>query len=320
MESLNNGIAVVMATYNGSRYLREQLDSILNQSVSVDEIVIVDDCSSDDTIKIINEYRRKYSFIYLIQNVKNIGVVKTFEAAINNCKGQYILFADQDDVWFKDKVEILISNIGDNLLIYSDAVVVDKNLNKVLESNLFFYETAQDFLCFRDYLFGNNVTGCTMMVNRDIFASIIPIPEFRIMFHDQYLALYASYKRKIKRVVIPLMFYRQHDKNVAASFQRVDYQAIIVNSERMMDDLVTIRNLELYQGSDAKNDLSLAIDFFLAMAHKRYPSIKLLLFCKRKFTTKRFFWFIRVACLGEYFAKLNYNLAPLKTKIKKWLS
>lgn len=320
MESLNKKISVVMATYNGSRYLREQLDSILNQSVGVDEIVVVDDCSSDDTIKVINEYRRKYSFIYLIQNVTNIGVVKTFEVAINNCKGQYVLFADQDDVWFKDKIEILINNIGDNLLIYSDAVVVDKNLNKVLESNLFFYEAVRDFSCFRDYLFGNNVTGCTMMVNREIFARTIPIPEFGIMFHDQYLALYASYKRKIKRVGIPLMLYRQHDKNVAASFQRMDYQSIIVNSGKMVDDLVAIRNLDLYQDSDAKNNLNLAIDFFLAMAHKRYPSIKLLLFCNHEFTTRRFFWFIRATCLGEHFAKLNYNLAPLKAKIKKWLA
>lgn len=320
MGNINKTISVVMATYNGAKYLREQLNSILSQSIHVNEIIIVDDCSSDDTIEIIKDYQQQYPFIHLIINKFNMGVVKTFEMAISNCHGKYILFSDQDDVWFENKVETLVNNIGDNLLIYSDAVVVDQKLNKISESNLAFFETARDFSKYRDYLFGNNVTGCTMMVNREILTETLPFPEFKIMFHDQYLALYAAFKSKIKKLNIPLMFYRQHDKNVAASYRSIPYSIIIKNSGKMADDIKTIKNLELYSHNGAQNDFNLASDFFLAMAHKKYPPISLLCFCKREFSLRMFFWFIRMACLSKFFAQLNYNLAPFKAKIKKWVA
>ena len=316
----NKLVSVAMATYNGEKYLVEQLDSILTQTHPIYEIIIVDDGSSDGTLSILNAYKDKYSNIKVYPNSENLGVVKSFERAIMLTSGDYIALSDQDDVWFENKVETLVNNIGDNLLIYSDAVVVDQKLNKISESNLAFFETARDFSKYRDYLFGNNVTGCTMMVNREILTETLPFPEFKIMFHDQYLALYAAFKSKIKKLNIPLMFYRQHDKNVAASYRSIPYSIIIKNSGKMADDIKTIKNLELYSHNGAQNDFNLASDFFLAMAHKKYPPISLLCFCKREFSLRMFFWFIRMACLSKFFAQLNYNLAPLKAKIKKWVA
>jgi len=91
-------VSVAIATHNGERYLAEQLDSILSQTYSNLEIVIVDDDSVDNTLNIIKNYQEKFSNIKLIKNIINLGVVKSFELAINNCNGEFIVLADQDDV------------------------------------------------------------------------------------------------------------------------------------------------------------------------------------------------------------------------------
>lgn len=321
MGNLNRKISVIMATYNGERYLREQLDSIINQSQWIDELIIVDDCSVDSTCRIIEEYQQRYPIIRLIRNKQNLGVVKTFEKALLNSSGDYIVFSDQDDVWFENKIAVLMDSIGDNLLVYSDTIVVDEKLNKLYDSNLKFFETARNFSCFRDYLFGNNVTGCTMMIHRKLFDEVASFPVLRIIFHDQFLALCASYKGKLKKVTTPLMLYRQHSKNLSASYNRLGYQKILNNFSLMAMDLFILANLPIFNsGKDVTNDYKFVIDFFKAMAHEKYPSISLILFCKREFSLRMFFWFIRMACLSKFFGQLNYNLAPLKTKIKKWVA
>src|SRR4051812_17962871 len=97
-------VSVAMATYNGARYVAEQLDSILQQTYSLIEIVVVDDGSKDETVEIIKEYQAQHPCIRLYQNEINIGVNKTFEKAISYCSGEYIALSDQDDIWMPEKV------------------------------------------------------------------------------------------------------------------------------------------------------------------------------------------------------------------------
>jgi glycosyltransferase involved in cell wall biosynthesis len=92
-------ISLAMPTYNGERFLREQLDSIYNQTIVPDEVIVVDDCSTDGTISILEEYKKKYGLKYWV-NEKNLGYNKNFEKAISLCTGDYIALSDQDDVWF----------------------------------------------------------------------------------------------------------------------------------------------------------------------------------------------------------------------------
>ena len=101
---MKDKISIAMTTFNGERYLREQLDSLYFQTLLPDEIVVVDDCSVDNTKEILEEYHKKKGLIYYI-NESNVGVNKNFEKAISLCSGDYIALCDQDDVWFKNKIE-----------------------------------------------------------------------------------------------------------------------------------------------------------------------------------------------------------------------
>ena len=100
---MNNKISIAMATYNGERFLREQLDSLYNQTVEPYEVVISDDCSKDSTLKIAQEYQNRLN-IKILSHTKNQGVNKNFEFAIRACAGDYIMICDQDDIWHPDKV------------------------------------------------------------------------------------------------------------------------------------------------------------------------------------------------------------------------
>ena len=108
-------ISIAMATYNGEKYLAEQLDSILAQTVQDFELIVCDDCSSDSTAEILSRYAEKDSRIKIFVNEKNLGFVKNFEKAVSLCSGEYIALSDQDDVWFAGHLEILLRNIKDKI-------------------------------------------------------------------------------------------------------------------------------------------------------------------------------------------------------------
>ena len=109
-------VSVVMCTYNGARFLKEQLDSIINQTYPIYELIIIDDCSSDDTILILETYAKEKSFIKVFQNRKNLGINENFYSAMKLTTGDFIAVSDQDDIWELDKIQTQIQSIGDNLL------------------------------------------------------------------------------------------------------------------------------------------------------------------------------------------------------------
>ena len=111
-------VSIALCTYNGEAYLKEQLDSLIDQTYPNCEIIIVDDCSKDGTVDILKQYANEYPQIKLYINSENLGYTKNFEKAINLCNGEYIALCDQDDIWDKNKISIMIHRIGDNILIY----------------------------------------------------------------------------------------------------------------------------------------------------------------------------------------------------------
>lgn len=198
-------VSVAMTTYNGGLFLKKQLDSILKQTVKVSEIIVCDDGSSDGTLQLLEEYAKLTNLKYFV-NKKNLGFVKNFEKSISLCSGEYIVLADQDDIWYPYKVEVLLDSVGDNLLIHSDCDLIneeDEILLKNFKGEIKTHKNAEDFL------FNNVVTGCTSMIHRDLLHKTIPFPA-GISYHDWYLAINAAYLGKITYTSKSLTGYRQH--------------------------------------------------------------------------------------------------------------
>lgn len=266
MKNANELISIAMATYNGENYLAEQLDSILNQTHTNIEIVIVDDCSKDTTIEIIKFYKQKYPCIKLYHNEKNNGVVRSFEKAINLCSGDYIALSDQDDVWFPYKLEELLNNIGNNLLIHSDAILVDEKMNVITKSH-FDCVKERSKLTYVDYLISNNVTGCTMMFSRKLAELAMPIPnEFYI--HDHYLAIVASFYGTIKLLDEPLVYYRQHGLNSIGA-ARPDFNQFLIGCKAKADSLKSLLSMTQFKNNW---QIELLSDYRLAFYNHNWKS------------------------------------------------
>lgn len=206
-----------MATYNGEKYLTEQIDSILVQTYSDFELIICDDCSTDNTCSILKEYAQKDKRIKLHFNTLNVGFKKNFEKILQFCTGEFIAFADQDDVWLKDHIEILINNIGNTDLIAGNAVITDSDLVPKgytmqdlsgIKKNL----TNSDFL-FSHELYANMFQGTACLLRSSLLNNLLPVPEC-IAFHDYWAALVAGANNGLRYISIPILLYRQHEKQI----------------------------------------------------------------------------------------------------------
>lgn len=210
-------ISVAMCTFNGEKYIKEQIESIINQSLIPDEIVICDDCSKDNTVNIIKETLDNWSGkVHLVVNEKNLGYRKNFEKAISLCNGDIIFLSDQDDVWNRNKIEIMVNalNNSDAILAFHDVEVVDENLKLITGSfwKLFKFN-YQKFLHddFRRVFEGNVVQGSACVFRKELFNCARPFPEAAV--HDEWLGLVALTKGKIIPVNKPLAKYRQSGNN-----------------------------------------------------------------------------------------------------------
>ena len=214
-------ITVLLAVYNGEKHLREQIDSILNQTVNDIKIVIRDDGSSDKSPEIINEYAEKYSGrISVLSGAPTGSPAANFGELLIQSDDDYIMFADQDDVWFSDKVQktfdaMVKAENGEKsvpVLVHSDMSVADEKLSVTAKSFFEYQKIIPEDLSLNRLLVQNYVTGCTVMINRALKNKALPIPENAVM-HDWWLALVASAFGKIQTINAPLMYYRQHGGN-----------------------------------------------------------------------------------------------------------
>lgn len=210
-------ISVAMCTFNGEKYIKEQIESIINQSLIPDEIVICDDCSKDNTVNIIKETLDNWSGkVHLVVNEKNVGYRKNFEKAISLCNGDIIFLSDQDDVWNRNKIEIMVNalNNSDAILAFHDVEVVDENLKLITGS---FWKllkfSYQKFLHddFRRIFEGNVVQGSACALKKELINYAKPFPEAAI--HDEWLALVAVAKGNIIPINKSLAKYRQSGNN-----------------------------------------------------------------------------------------------------------
>lgn len=239
-------VSIAMATYNGEKYIKQQLDSIVQQTHKNLEIVIVDDSSTDSTYDILQGYAKCYDNIKIMRNEQNIGVSQSFSRSLLNTTGQFIALSDQDDVWFHNKIEILLANIGSNMMIHSDDVIVDDNLNVIYESHVAMSKNPY-WHDFKDYLVNVNVTGCTVMVSRKLLDIALPIPS-DFVIHDWYLAIIASYYKSITLFNQPLLYYRQHSSNVSG-VRKKTYQVFMNHSALFAKCLSSLLTLDIFKGN-----------------------------------------------------------------------
>ncbi|MFM1820452.1 MAG: putative glycosyltransferase [Bacteroidota bacterium] len=202
-------ISIVMATYNGEKYLREQVDSLLAQSYPSLEFVFVDDASSDSSLAILREYALTDSRIHIVANTVNQGLLSTFETGIRAAKGEMIALADQDDVWMSDKISLLAGAIGSHSMIYADSALTDATgarTGKFSDRNhLCDYPTALH------YVFGTKAMGHAMLFKREIIDIALPFPDY--VGHDYILGFAAAALNGVSYFPATLVNYRQHSSN-----------------------------------------------------------------------------------------------------------
>jgi glycosyltransferase involved in cell wall biosynthesis len=204
-------VSVCMATRNGERYIREQLDSILSQLGESDEIVISDDGSEDDTVRIIQSYNDNR--ISIIQNSRPVGVSQNFERALFKCRGKYVFLADQDDVWVSDKLETTLKHLQSSFLVVSDCLVVDQSLR--LKNKSFFSINNSGSGLIRNIL-KNSYIGCCMAFRRELLQRALPFPN-DIPMHDFWIGMIAELHYDVKFIADKLVYHRRHNSNASST-------------------------------------------------------------------------------------------------------
>jgi glycosyltransferase involved in cell wall biosynthesis len=183
-------ISIALASYNGSKYIREQLDSILAQTYQDFELIISDDCSTDGTWQILEEYASKDNRIRIFENETNLGFKNNFEKAISLCNGEYIALSDQDDIWCQNHLELLLNKIGDKMIACGDALLV--NADGISMGFTLSWQEAFDYVpdddlqkAYSIMYFRSPLQGASMLIKKEFLEIALPIPE-QMEYHDAW--------------------------------------------------------------------------------------------------------------------------------------
>ncbi len=247
-------VSIVMTTYNGEKYLTEQLDSILSSVYHDFDLYIYDDGSSDATMEILNQYQSRYQDqIYIVQNKENKGVTLNFLHGISRTTSDYIMLCDQDDVWKQNKIAQTLKRIRQMeaqegkdipMAVFTDAQVVDKDL-KILQASFFCSSHLNPKKTDLSHmLMENKLIGCTVMMN----AALRKILQSHLMpkaarFHDGWIGLIAASFGKIGFVNEGTLLYRQHGVNLVGNTSFTSYMKNRITSLKTQKEaLLALQN------------------------------------------------------------------------------
>ena len=220
MKNQKEQIDILLATYNGEKYLSELIDSILSQTYKNIRLIISDDCSKDNTREILDKYKKEDSRVIVYKQEQNQGYVKNFEFLLKKVESDYYMLADQDDVWLPEKVEKSLQKLkAENAdLVFGDLEVVDQNLKTI-------YPSFNDFMLLSrkiqkyiksyklNYLY-NCITGCTILAKSKFISQILPMPTTSKYFiHDHWIGIIMSTYGKLAYMPEKYIKYRQHGDN-----------------------------------------------------------------------------------------------------------
>ncbi|MGN1363293.1 MAG: glycosyltransferase family 2 protein [Methanobrevibacter sp.] len=272
-------ISIAMTTYNGAKYLQEQLDSILVQLEEDFELIICDDCSTDNSVEIIEKYIEKDSRIHFYKNEKNLGYVKNFEKAISLCKGDYIALSDQDDIWLPEHLTVLLEYLKkcNCSLVGGNALLVDSNnqdLNCKLINNNNLPVKTKDFNTM--VLYRNVFQGTAILFEKDILTKALPFPD-GMKYHDWWLALVASEMKGINYINVPVLRYRQHGNNASGEHVKDSFRQRIkkfFNSDLNENASRTISILENFKTiSTQKQNIEQVLNYSISSREKNLSAL-----------------------------------------------
>ena len=216
-------ISVCLACFNGQKYIKNQIESILSQLQKDDEIIVSDGGSTDDTIKIISEIKDKRIKLVKLDSINDREpnepvfrimnrISKNFESALKHVKGEFIFLADQDDIWLPDKIKRMLPYFEHYCCIVHDCYVTDSNL-KVLSDTFFNY--IKPNTSFLGTLYRSSFMGCCMAFKKDVLELSLPFPAYPIE-HDTWIGINALSFGKVLCLNDSLIFYRRHTDNVSS--------------------------------------------------------------------------------------------------------
>lgn len=213
-------IDVLLATYNGEKYVSEQIDSILNQTYDNINLFISDDGSSDATREILAQYEQKDKRVHVFRQPQNLGYIKNFEFLLQQVESEIYMLADQDDVWLPEKIEksyeLLQEEAAD--LVFGDLLVVNEHLETIYPSFVKYMKLERKIKKYihtnrLNYLY-NCVTGCTVMAKKKFIPLMMPFPKNKkYVIHDYWIGIIMSLQGKVAYLPTPYMKYRQHGNN-----------------------------------------------------------------------------------------------------------
>ncbi len=237
-------VSVVLCCYNGARFLGGQIDSILNQSYQPLELIISDDGSDDGTRSLLKQYEMNPA-VKIFYRGKNAGLNQNFAFAAQQAKGELIAFSDQDDVWGKNKIELLVGAIGTGPLVYSNSLLMDeegRSMDKKLTDLKKMYSGDDS----RGYILSSCVWGHSMLVTRDLLQRCSP--KFSEIQYDIWLAFQAFLNGGIKYSDKVLTHYRQHTASASKSLPQK--QPTRKRTERYHDYKKKLEWIELMQQNE----------------------------------------------------------------------
>lgn len=205
-------VSVILASYNGEQYIEEQINSILAQTYPIHEILIGDDGSTDHTPQILNDYARKFKNIKIIHSEgKRYGVSHNFKRLMDIASGNCIAISDQDDIWFPEKIEVMMNGIGDCMLAYCNAIPFSGTIpdceDNLIEDNSWNYENRIEKM-----MFNNIISGHRMLVKKE-FVNAISVWNYDV-YYDWWLAVSAAYCNSIAHIRQPLVLWRRHNNSL----------------------------------------------------------------------------------------------------------
>ena len=222
-------ISVCIATYNGEKYIHEQIASILQQIGNDDEIVVSDDGSTDKTLDVVRSFDAQNIHIYI--NKGDHGYTPNFENALRNAHGDYIFLSDQDDIWMPDKVEACMKYLKVNDFVVSDALIVDGDNKPLVDS---FCEQRKSKFGFLNTLIRFSYLGCCFAFRRKVLSKALPFPKNHILCtHDNWLALVSTAFYKSAFIPLPLIRYRRYGGNASSGAKNANKSILFMIHYRL---------------------------------------------------------------------------------------
>lgn len=301
-------VSIVLATYNGESFLAKQLESVFKQSYSNIEIIAVDDGSSDNTLRILNEHAAMHPAMTVYSNEHNLGFVKNFQRGCSLVTGDLIAFCDQDDYWDTDKIKKMVDAIGGHPMIYCDSVLCDEALRDTGRkiSDLVVCRSFNN--CLQQAVFCR-IYGHATLIRRSLVEKAMPFLD--AIPHDWWLSYTATLYGEIKYLPEPLVFYRQHSANLvgAVSIKRVKTKQMNRREQKRQERAAIRRRIHAfcnacpaemekekkvllsleksYQSFSLANDFRRVIIFLqyrhLLLAVKKRSALRKLFFCFKMF-------------------------------------